>query len=272
MIKDEIVQLSAARIADCLGDHPWAELVQVLQTVDSTNTLAKQLAAEGAPEGTVILAEHQTGGRGRMGRRFESPAGSGIYMSVILRPDIPPQQLLHLTAVVAVAVCDAVERATGLQPQVKWVNDLIAGGRKLAGILTELALDPQSGKVCHAVVGVGLNCCQTSFPPELQQIATSVYLQTGSLPDRNRLVSEMIRSLRQLSASLLTEQDSWMARYAARCINVGKPVQILQGGAVREAVALGVDRNAALQVRYADGSCAQINSGEVSVRGLYGYV
>lgn len=276
MTKDDVTQLprdlSAAQICSHLGAHPWAGLVQVLQTVDSTNSLAKHLAAEGAPEGTVILAEHQSGGRGRMGRSFSSPEGSGIYMSVILRPGVSPAQLLHLTAAVAVAACDAVERATGLRPQIKWVNDLIAGGRKLAGILTELSVELETGLTQYAVVGVGINCCQAAFPPELQQIATSLYQQTGCYPDRSCLAAELICSLQQLSATVLTQQDNWMARYSADCLTVGQPVQVLRAGEVRQAVALGVDREAALQVRYPDGSCERVACGEVSVRGLYGYV
>ena len=144
---------------------PWGELIHHFDTVESTNTLAKSLAAQGAPQGTVILADHQTGGRGRRGRSFHSPAGSGIYMSVILRPNCPPDKLMHLTCAAAVAMCCAVENATGHRPGIKWTNDLVFGRKKVAGILTELIFDG-SGNVSAAVVGIGINCTQSAgdFP------------------------------------------------------------------------------------------------------------
>ena len=127
-------RLSAREIAARLDGHPWAELVQVLDSVDSTNNLAKTLAAQGAPAGTVIVADSQTGGRGRMGRSFVSPPGVGVYLSVILRPEAPPEELMHLTCAVAEVLCDGIEVASGLRPGIKWTNDLVLGGRKLCGI------------------------------------------------------------------------------------------------------------------------------------------
>ena len=267
-------RLLQAEVLQQLGAHPWAEYVQVLDVVDSTNNRAKQLAAAGAPEGTVVVADRQTGGRGRLGRSFDSPANQGVSVSVILRPQALPQQLMHLTAAVAVAACDAVERACGLRPGVKWVNDLVAGKKKLAGILTELSVELETGMTQYAVVGIGINCCQSreQLPETLQDIATSVYLQTGVQPDRNRLTAELIRSLYELSRTLLSGQDAWMERYRQLCVTIGQPVQVLRAGQIRPAFATGVDREAALEVRYEDGSCARVTSGEVSVRGLYGYV
>ena len=131
--------------------HPWAEHVHYYPITDSTNIRAKELAIQGAPNGTVCIAGSQSGGKGRMGRSFHSPEGSGLYFSLILRPNCKPQELMHLTCAVAVAACDAVETLCGSRPQVKWINDLVAGNKKLGGILTELSVDPKTGLIaCEA--------------------------------------------------------------------------------------------------------------------------
>lgn len=266
--------LSAEEIRQRLGTHPWANRVAVFSEVGSTNDVARQLASNGAPEGTAILAESQYGGKGRLGRRFSSPAGQGIYLSVVLRPKVRPTEMMHLTAAAAEAVCEAVEEETGLCAGVKWVNDLVAGGRKLAGILTELSVELESGFVSYVVVGIGINCCQgpSDFSEEIAPIATSIRAQTGNPPDRNALAAAMIRALCRLGDTLLSEKAEWMRRYEARCITLGKPVQVLRAGEAREATALGINGDAALEVEYPDGTREWISSGEVSVRGLYGYI
>ena len=266
--------LSAVEIQTHLGAHPWAESIVVVDSVDSTNNLAKQLASAGAPEGTCVLAETQTGGRGRLGRSFASPGGMGVYLSVILRPDVKPEALMHLSACVAEAGAEAVEAQTGLPVGIKWVNDLVAGGKKLSGILTELSVELESGRVQYAVVGIGINCCQreSDFPPALADIATSVAMQTGSAPDRNALAAELIRAISRLSKELITRRAEWMERYRARCVTLGKPVQVLWPSGAREAFAVGLNDYAALEVEYPDGTRATVSSGEVSVRGMYGYI
>ena len=267
-------RLSEKAIRQQLEGHPWQDRVTVLDSVDSTNSFAKQLAADGAPEGTAVLARLQTGGRGRLGRSFSSPSDQGIYLSVILRPQAKPTELLHLTAAAAEAAAEAIEIQTGLNAGIKWVNDLTVGGKKLAGILTELSVAPESGQAESVVVGIGVNCCQRTedFPQELQNIATSVFEQTGKLPDQNALAAELIRSVSRLSDTLLTEKAQWMRHYAARCVTVSKQVRVISPLETREAIALGVDENGALQVEYPDGTRSWVNSGEVSVRGLYGYL
>ena len=265
--------LSAVEIRNRLAYHPWAETIVVVDSVDSTNNLAKQLASAGAPEGTCVLAETQTGGRGRLGRSFASPGGMGVYLSVILRPDARPDELMHLSACAAEAGAEAVEAQTGLKPGIKWVNDLVAGGKKLSGILTELSVELETGLAQYAVVGIGINCCQrpSDFPPELAGVATSIAIQTGLDPDRNALAAELIRSISRLSSELLTARTAWMARYRARCITLGKPVKVLWPDGTREAFAVGLNNYAALEVEYPDGTRATVSSGEVSVRGMYGY-
>ena len=266
-------RLSLREISARLEDHPWASLVQVLDCVDSTNNLAKTLAAQGAPAGTVVIAERQTGGRGRLGRGFSSPPGMGVYLSVIPRPDAPPERLMHLTCAVAEVLCDGVEAASGLRPGIKWTNDLVSGGRKLCGILTELSLEAESGHVQYAVVGAGVNCGQklSDFPPEIQDIAGSLTMLTGKPVDRNTLAAEMIRSLSRLDGSLVEHREQWMDRYRRDCVTIGRAVSVSRAGETRWGQAVDVDGWGALLVDFGQGPEA-VHSGEVSVRGMYGYV
>lgn len=253
--------------------HPWGQQLVYLDVTDSTNNAAKALARQGAPHGTVVIAGQQTLGRGRMGRSFSSPAGLGLYYSVILRPACPAEALLHLTCAVGLAASDAVAHCTCCTPQLKWANDLIVDGKKLGGILTELSVDARTKKVDYAVIGIGINCLQREqdFPPELRETATSLLL-CGAAARPATLAAALTETLRAMSQQLLSEQDALMRDYALRCITVGKEIGVLRAGEVRHARALGVDRDGSLRVRYADGMCECVRSGEVSVRGLYGYL
>lgn len=254
------------------ASYPWRGNIHFFDTIDSTNTRAKQMATEGAPHGTVLIADSQTGGRGRMGRRFHSPAGSGIYLSMILRPGCPAKELLHLTCAAAVAAADGIQAATGLRPKIKWTNDLVVGQKKLGGILTELSLN-SAGNVDHAVVGMGINCSQTAgdFPEEIQNIATSLHLSTGKAIDRASVIAEILMALQKMCDGL-QDPASILCRYRENCITIGKEISLIRGDEIRHGKALDVDENGALIVRFADGQVKTVNSGEVSVRGMYGYV
>ena len=254
------------------GDHPWQSHIYWYESLDSTNTFAKKQAADGAPHGTVILADHQSAGRGRLGRSFDSPAASGIYMSLILRPDCRPDRLMHLTCAVAVAMCHAVEKVCGFRPGIKWINDLVAGGKKLAGILTELGLNPKTGTVDYAIIGIGINCNQKpeDFPPELRSIACSAQMVSGKPADRAKLAAVMIQELETMSRTL-ENKDGILRQYRADCVTLGQEVRVLRGETCREGRALDVDADGGLTVRFADGTLETVNSGEVSVRGMFGY-
>ncbi len=240
-------------------------------SIGSTNTYAKELAAQGAPHGTVIVADHQTGGRGRMGRSFHSPEGQGIYLSVLLRPACKPEALMHLTCAAAVAMCSAVEAACGITPGIKWTNDLVVGRRKLGGILTELSVDTKTGLVSYAVVGVGINCSQSAgdFPPEIARIATSLRQETGRDVDRNALAAAMVRALLTMA---LFSKEAMLDSYRKNCITLGQPVSIVRGDELRYGTALDIDSDGGLVVRLSDGAVHTVSSGEVSVRGMYGYI
>lgn len=252
-------------------DHPWRERILWFDTIHSTNTHAKELAAQGAAHGTVLIADHQTGGRGRLGRSFQSPAGLGVYMSVILRPGCSPQQLMHLTCATAVAAQEAVERSAGIRPGIKWTNDLVCGSRKIAGILTELVILPQE---CCAVVGIGINCCQQEpdFPEDIRTIAGSLVMATGRHIDRAKVAAALIEAIFRMDSHLLTGKAQMLEAYRSGCITLGKDISLLRGEEIRHGHAEGVDDDGALIVRFPDGHTEAVNSGEVSIRGMYGYI
>ena len=241
------------------------------ETIDSTNTYLKQLAEAGAEGGTAVIARSQTGGRGRLGRSFHSPAGSGIYLSYLLRPNCKPEGLMHLTCAVAVAMCDAVEKATGLRPGIKWTNDLVWQKRKLGGILTELGFE--NGLVSYAVVGIGINCTQKAedFPEEIRSIATSLAAVTGKPVDIAALEKEMLSALEAM-AQTLADKETVLAKYRSGCVTIGQKVCVVRGEEISYGTALDVNGEGALVVRFDDGAVRAVTSGEVSVRGMYGYL
>lgn len=254
-------------------EYPWKERFHYLSEVDSTNDRLKVLAAEGAPEGTVILSDHQTGGHGRRGRSFHSPAGAGIYLSLLLRPNCPPPQLMHLTCATGVAMCDAIETSAGFRPGIKWTNDIVFERRKLGGILTELRLNA-NGLVDYAIIGIGINCCQCKedFPPEIREIASSLFMVTRQEIERCKVAAAELDALYSMSASLQVNKTAILNQYRRDCITIGKEISLVRGENVRHGTALDVDDEGALVVRFSDGDIEAVNSGEVSIRGLYGYI
>ncbi len=272
-LAEATTNLSRREILRHLEGCPWGKDIQVLEEVDSTSNQAKLQAAVGASEGTVVIADTQTGGRGRLGRSFSSPKGMGMYLSAVLRPHAEPAQLLHLTCAVAVAVCDAVEKTVGVRPGVKWTNDPVIGNKKLCGILTELALEAETNEVQYAVVGIGINCRQKpeDFDIAIRDVACSLAMATEKPVDRNLLTANCIRELEVLSHNYLAEKARYMAQYRKDCVTVGKQVQVVRGENVRRGCALNVDDDGGLLVAFEDGKTETVSAGEVSVRGMYGY-
>ena len=253
--------------------HPWREGLQVYDVLDSTNRLAITLARQGAPEGTVILARQQTAGRGRMGRSFHSPMDSGLYMSVVLRPDCLPLQLMHLTCATAVAVCDSLEGLTGIRPDIKWINDLVINRRKIGGILTQLGF-ADTGSVEYAIIGIGINLTQKlhNFPEDLQDIAGSLQMYMETPPSLPRLAAAVMVALEQMSRVLLTDPEVIMEKYRQNCITLGSSVRVISPTDCREGRALTVLNDGSLRVEFTDGHQETVSSGEVSVRGLWDYL
>lgn len=268
--------LTEAEIRRFLGETDRVGRVLVcLREVDSTNLRARQLAAEGAADGTVVIADRQTAGRGRLGRSFDSPAGQGIYLTALLRPDLPPERLAPATAMAGAAVCRAVEEVCGLSPGLKWPNDPVIGGKKLCGILTELSIEGETGRADHVAVGIGVNVLQRpeDFPPELREMAVSLYQALGRPVSRPALAAALIREMDRLYGALSAGDTApYLAEYRRRCVNIGRTVRLLTpGGAGETAEALDIGGDFGLVVRTADGTVRTVRSGEVSVRGLYGY-
>lgn len=253
--------------------YPWKEHFQWFDEIDSTNDHLKRIARQGAAHGTVVIADHQTGGHGRRGRTFLSPEGVGIYLSLLIRPNCSVNDLMHLTCATAVAMCEAVEEAAGFRPGIKWTNDLVHGKRKLGGILTELGFTPQ-GQVDYAIIGVGINCCQQEedFDPEIRRMAGSLAMVTGKPIYRSRVAAAMMDALYRMEQILLTRKEDILCRYRQNCITLNREVSLVRGDEVRHGFALSVDEEGALIVRFADGHTEAVNSGEVSVRGMYGYL
>ena len=244
-----------------------------LDTVDSTNNEVKRRAVDQVPEGLVVVSAQQTGGRGRRGRSFVSPPG-GLYLSALLRPDCPLEQVSALTAWSAVAVCDAVEAVCGIRPGIKWPNDVILEGRKLCGILTELELEGETAALRYVVVGIGVNLSQTAddFGPQVAPVAISLAQALGRAPRRAEVASALLDALDKLDRDFPGQWDQWLERYRKDCITVGRPIKVLRGQEERTGTAVGVDDTFALVVEWADGTREALSSGEVSVRGLLGYV
>ena len=241
--------------------------LQFYKTIGSTNTTLKALAAEGAEAGLALIAEEQLMGRGRMGRSFYSPANSGLYMSLLLRPEMPAVDATRLTACAAVAVSEAIEVLSGREAEIKWVNDIFVGGRKVCGILTEASVDCESGMMHYVIIGIGVNTHvpDGDFPEELRGIAGAAFGAEPVPELRCRLAAEILDRLMDYTPDPAAPEV--FAGYRSRSLVLGREINILAPG--REPVparAVDLDENYSLRVRLPDGSERLLNSGEVSVR------
>ena len=231
--------------------------------VASTNDLAKELAAQGAPEGILVVAEAQTGGRGRLGRQWDSPPGTGLYVSLLLRPPLPPTEMPQITLTTAVAVARAVTRVTGVAPGIKWPNDLLLAGRKVGGILTEM--ETESERIRHLVVGLGLNVNNPAFPAELEPLATSLVLATGRRHSRLEILQAWLEEFEELYGRFLAREfagilDEWRSF----AVTLGRPVAVLQGPVTIRGQALEVAPDGSLLVETDSGEVVRVTSGEIA--------
>lgn len=260
--------LNPGELLGCLSPERM-ETVHCLDTVDSTNKYLKALAMEGAPAGTTVIADEQTGGRGRLGRSFASPKGTGIYFSYLLRPEAAPADTAVLTAWTAVAMARAIEKVSGFAPGIKWVNDLVWQGKKVCGILTEMAVEGETAQVQYIVVGIGVNVGQDAFDGELEQKAASLKMVTGKEISRAALAAEMLRQMDALGADFPKKAEEYLQAYREACVVPGREVMLVRRDEVLRGTALEVTEDFSLKVRFADGSVEDVSSGEVSVRGIY---
>jgi BirA family biotin operon repressor/biotin-[acetyl-CoA-carboxylase] ligase len=237
--------------------------VHYFETLDSTNNYAKDLAAQGAPEGTVVIAETQTGGRGRLGRDWDSPPGVGLYVSVVLRPLLPPLELPRITLTTAVAVVRTVRRVTELTPGIKWPNDLLVQGRKLGGILTEM--ETESDCIRHVVVGLGLNVNNRKFPSELGATATSLAQVAAGPFSRVDLLKAWLEEFEDLYERFLNQEfPEILAEWKRYTVTLGRPVTVKQGPREISGQAVDVAADGALIIQIPSGELVQVTSGEIA--------
>lgn len=250
----------------------WAgRKIYYFPVVDSTNDKARQLAAEGCPDGTLVVAGRQEAGKGRRGRSWVSPDGCGIFMTLLLKPDICPDNASMLTLVAALSVVRAIENQTKVPVGIKWPNDIVLNGKKICGILTEMCMD--SGRISHVVVGIGINVHNASFPNEVSETATSLYLETGMHCSRAALIEEVLEQFETFYAIYRkTEELSGLVGvYDAHLVNRHRQVRVLDPTEPFEGEAQGITPRGELIVDTPDGR-RLVSAGEVSVRGVYGYV
>jgi len=242
------------------------EIVYFEET-DSTNRRARLLAQEGAQHGTLVLADRQTAGRGRRGRGWISPAGEGIFMSLLLRPDVHPSQVAKLSLLTALAVANAIAEETGLDARIKWPNDIVIHGRKVCGLLLEMTADEHA--VYDVVAGVGVNVHQKTFDEEIAHTASSLDLLTGRTVSRAALVCAFLRAF---EAAMEMNDEAMMAAYAARSATLGQRVQVIGLTGTFTGVAKGVTDSGSLLVEDEEGAVREVLAADVSVRGIMGYV
>lgn len=263
--------LSQAEIESLVQTKWTGRKVIYYAETDSTNIRAKDAGERAGEHGTLFVAERQEAGKGRRGRGWESPAGTSIYMTLLLRPDILPGKAPQLTLLMAVAVIEAIRQVTGLTCGIKWPNDVVYRGKKLCGILTEMSTE--IGYINYVVIGVGINVNQETFPEEIKDKATSLKLETGGSIHRAELIAAVMERFEACYDAFLKTEDlsGLRERYNRFLVNRDQEVKILEPGNEYKAHAMGINDRGELLVRTKDGVKA-VYAGEVSVRGVYGYV
>ena len=257
-------------IADQIHTKWAGKTVHFARETDSTNLWIKRLAKEGAPEGTLALAEFQSAGRGRLGRSWEVPEGTSVMMSILLRPKFEPQYAPTLTLVMGMAVAKAVKNL-GFDVSIKWPNDVVVSHKKICGILTEMGV--RDGKIDYAVIGVGINVNIKEFPEEMADKATSLYLESGRKFDRSQIPGLVMEAFEEYYEKFAATCDlsGLKEEYESILANYNQPVRVLAKEPY-EGVARGITDGGELLVEKTDGTIVAVSAGEVSVRGLYSYV
>lgn len=264
--------MTEAEIGSQLCTERMGRSLVYLPQTDSTNIYARKLAQKGYPDGTLVVAESQTAGKGRRGRNWSSPAGSSIYMSLLLRPDIPPYCASMITLVAGMAVSQAVGEMTGLPARIKWPNDVVVNGRKICGILTEMSTEMES--IHYIVTGIGINVNQQDFPEEIMATATSLRIEAAKKISRSALIACTMAWFEVYYDQFLKTKDLSLlkAGYETMLANMGREVQVLDPDGAYKGICRGIDEAGRLLVDTLEGEPKRVLSGEVSVRGIYGYV
>ncbi len=238
----------------------------------STNIDAKLLGEQGAEHGTVVVADKQNAGRGRRGRSWQSPAGKDIYFTILLRPEFEPDKAAGLTLIMALSVAQAVRNCCGLEAGIKWPNDLVLNGKKICGILTEMNVE--TDYIQHVVIGTGINVNLERMPEGIEQTATSLLLEGGKETARARLLQEVLERFEENYESYERDMSlvSMLEEYNRYLVNKDKQVRVLDPKGEFEGIARGINDSGELLVETENGKIVKVYAGEVSVRGIYGYV
>ena len=250
----------------------WAgREVIFLDTVDSTNNYAKRLAEDGAVHGTLVVADFQSGGKGRRGKTWVTPRGTTIAMSIVVRPQIRPEKASMFTLVIGMAAAKAVQEVTGLSAQIKWPNDLVVNGKKLSGTLTEMSTELEG--IHYVVIGTGINANIAEFPEEIKEIATSLQVELGHPVDRGAIICACMTAFEEYYEKFIEKQDMSLLieDYQKLLVNKDQEVRVLEPGNEYNGIARGIDELGQLLVETADGHIEKVYAGEVSVRGIYQY-
>ena len=238
--------------------------IEILSVTDSTNTYLKELAKkDNNLNKYVVLAEHQTAGRGRLGRSFLSPDGEGLYMSILCRPELSFENTALLTVATAVAVSDAIEKLTKCKTSIKWVNDIFINSKKACGILAESGMDYNTKRISYAVVGIGINVNMKEVPDEIKDIATSLEIECGKKLSRNTLAAEIINNFDKYSDNLTDRK--YIEKYKNKSIVIGKTVTVIDPNGNYNATVTDIDDNGCLIIKRGN-EIRILNSGEISIR------
>lgn len=242
--------------------------IYIYKTTSSTNEVAKKLALSGAKHGTVVISEEQTQGKGRMGRSFYSPANTGIYMSIILRPTLTAMDSVLITTSSSVAICDAIHKVTGIECQIKWINDIYINNKKIGGILTEASTNFESGTIDYLILGIGINFNnpKDNFPDDLKEIADSLYKGNSNGINRNMLCAEILNNI--LSIIPKIKDYDFISEYKKRSIILNQEILYISGGIYSKGKAIDINNDGSLVIKHDDGSIKILNSGEISIRRL----
>lgn len=264
--------MTEAEIKSLMHTDWVAKEVLYFDTIDSTNTKAQELAEKGYPSGTLVVADKQESGKGRRGRSWVSPSGTGIFMTLMIKPDINPNNASMLTLLAALAVAKAITSVTGEEALIKWPNDIVINGKKVCGILTEM--NAQFDYINHIVVGIGINVHNESFPEEISQMASSLMIEAGGKRfHRAQIIAETMSYFEQYYDTFLKTQDlsALVREYDELLVNRNKSVRVLDPKEPFDGKAMGITPKGELIVDTWE-SRKLVSSGEVSVRGIYGYV
>lgn len=264
--------MTEAEIKSLMHTDWVAKEVLYFDTIDSTNTKAQELAEKGYQSGTLVVADKQESGKGRRGRSWVSPSGTGIFMTLMIKPDINPNNASMLTLVAALAVAKAITSVTGEEALIKWPNDIVVNGKKVCGILTEM--NAQFDYINHIVVGIGINVHNESFPEEISQMASSLMIEAGGKRfHRAQIIAETMAYFEQYYDTFLKTQDlsALVREYDKLLVNRNKSVRVLDPKEPFDGKAMGITSKGELIVDTWE-SRKLVSSGEVSVRGIYGYV